>query len=59
MSLSDSMYGPHVLVCVRVRGAFQKKKNLFVSSRRRFCAIGDPLDPTVEVTSGRQRLGSK
>ena len=26
MSLSDHMYGPHVLVCVRVRGAFQKKK---------------------------------
>ena len=26
MSLSELMYGPHVLVCVRVRGAFQKKK---------------------------------
>ena len=26
MSLSDPTYGPHVLVCVRVRGAFQKKK---------------------------------
>ena len=26
MSLSEHMYGPHVLVCVRVRGAFQKKK---------------------------------
>ena len=31
MSLSEHMYGPHVLVRVRVRGAFQKKtknKNL-------------------------------
>ena len=27
MSLSELMYGPHVLVCVRVRGAFQKKNN--------------------------------
>ena len=26
MSLSDSTYGPHVLVCVRARGAFPKKK---------------------------------
>ena len=26
MSLCDSMNGPHVLVCVRVRGVFQKKK---------------------------------
>ena len=25
MSLCDSMNGPHVLVCVRVRGVFQKK----------------------------------
>ena len=25
MSLCDYMYGPHVLVCVRVRGAFKKK----------------------------------
>ena len=26
MSLSEHMYGPHVLVCVRARGAFQKTK---------------------------------
>ena len=26
MSLSEPTYGPHALVCVRVRGAFQKKK---------------------------------
>ena len=26
MSLCESMYGPHVLVCVRVRGVFQKKR---------------------------------
>ena len=26
MSLCESMYGPHVLVYVRVRGAFQKKE---------------------------------
>ena len=25
LSLSDSMYAPHVFVCVRVRGAFKKK----------------------------------
>ena len=28
MSLCESMYGPHVLVCVRVRGVFHKKKAL-------------------------------
>ena len=27
MSLSELMYGPHVLVCVRVRGAFPPKKS--------------------------------
>ena len=26
MYLSEPMYGPHVLVCVRVRDAFKKKK---------------------------------
>ena len=26
MSLCESMYGPHVFVCVRARGVFQKQK---------------------------------
>ena len=41
MSLCESMCGPHVLVCVRVRGAFQKKKkkkkNLKASAENGFC----------------------
>ena len=31
MSLSEQMYGPHVLVCVRARGAFQKKKKITIT----------------------------
>jgi hypothetical protein len=37
LSLSESMYGPHVLVCVRARGAFpkkKKKKNLLATATR-------------------------
>ena len=41
MSLSEHMYGPHVLVCVRVRGAFQKKKKKkdWMDEPRLKCAV--------------------
>ena len=61
MSLSEHMYGPHVLVCVRVRGAFQKKKKKSDSTIRFYIVsmvdlvIDGPLraEPDRAESSGR------